>query len=119
MSMMIIATSLSAVGAAALTVGGLALRERWASRDKAESKSDISPIHSFAAEHATLSSLNAAAPSLSKSHVFGGNLGRFEDPQAAVAEVRAMQIRVTGAAALESRPLNTAITAPSEARHDA
>ena len=119
MSMMIIATSLSAVGAAAFTVGGLALRERWAARAKAQLKTDIGPVQGFAAEHAVLSSLSPAAPGLSEAHMSGVNTGRFADPKAAVAEVSAMQIRLTGETALESRPLNAVKSERGEVRHDA
>ena len=119
MSMMIIATSLSAVGAAALTAGGFALRQRWASRVKATSDADRSPIQAFAGEHAALSSLSATAPGLSDSHVLTANTLRFDDPYAAVAAVSAVQRSLTGATALESRPLNAAGLTLGEVRNDA
>ncbi len=119
MSMMILATSLSAVGAAALTVGGLALRERWAARVASRPEPDVSPIQSFAAEHAALSAINPAAPGLSATHATGANTGRFDDPAAALAQISTMQIRVTGESALHSRPLNAARATRGEVRHDA
>ena len=119
MSMMIIATSLSAVGAAALTVGGLALRKRLASRSKSEAEPDAGPLQVFVAEHAAFAALDPVVPGLSATHIVGANTARFGDPQAAIAEVSAMQLRVTDEGALHSRPLNTAKAWPEEVRDDA
>lgn len=120
MSMIIFATSLSAVGAAALTVGGLALKERWASRTKAAASEKAGPIEAFASEHAALAALAPAATAISDTPDRAANVGRFDDPVTALADISALQIQVSAPTALHSRPLNEGRAVEmTEAIHDA
>ena len=111
MSIVFIATGVSAMGAAALTVGALALRERLTARArKAADKPKLSPIERYAGEHVAFAELSYGA-SISDTAPAGTafNTLKFDDPQRQVAEYGALQTRLTQSACVKAELFNTAI----------
>ena len=108
MSIIFMATSLSAVGASVLTVGALALRERMASRAKTKDEAP-SPIQAFAAEHAALAGVSHNSVISDTSDTFRWNTVRLDDPNAALSEISALQTRLTTAGSIGSDRYNSSI----------
>ncbi len=112
MSIIFMATSLSAVGASALTVGAFALRARLAAGKKKRADEKLTPIASFAAEHAVLAGATHSAVIQDTSDTFRWNTLRLDDPQKAVADFSAFQTALTRSDAVSSERLNASIALP-------
>ncbi len=108
MSIIFMATSLSAVGASVLTVGALALRQRLIARARAK-VAEVSPIQAFAADHAALLSVSHGTVISETSDTFRWNSVRLDDPHNALAEMGALQSRLTSLAEPGLDRFNTSI----------
>jgi hypothetical protein len=106
MSIIFMATGLSAVGASALTVGALAIRARLAARKKAKADAELTPISGFAPEYAALSRLSQTSVIKDTTDTFRWNSLSLDDPGKSVADFSALQTRLTTPGAVTSARLH-------------
>ncbi len=109
MSIIFMATSLTAVGATVVTAGAFALRNRLAARKKRAAEAELTPIESFASEHSALAGVAAASMITGTSDTYRWNTLRLDDPVKAVAEFSALQAHLTQSGAVDSSRLNASI----------
>ncbi len=106
MSIIFMATSLSAVGASALTVGALALRQALAKRTAKKTAAEVTPIQAFGQDYAALATNSHSTVIADTSDTFRWNSVKLDDPRAALRQIGALQAQLTTKGGLNARHQN-------------